>query len=150
MYLHQLKYSQLVLTCWWCPQEYLPQHKVDGDGRLIHALPCGPPQQLHISLQVVPKELWQVTGTDTHLDKLGQPLHGILGDYKVQSSESIEVAFTSVWPCFHPMAESWSDQKLGGASRRPVFDCLSKTGWWEGLGNETIENQLFNIKVILA
>ena len=59
---------------------------MDGDGRLIHALASHPPQQLHVSLQVAPKELWQVLGTDTHFDKLGQPLHGTLGNYKVQRS----------------------------------------------------------------
>ena len=68
----------LVLTCWRVLQEYFPEHKVDNDGRLIHTLPNGTPKQLHVSLQVVPKKLWQVLWTDTHLDKLDQPLHGIL------------------------------------------------------------------------
>ena len=57
---------------------------MDGDGRLVHALASHPPQQLHVSLQVAPKEPWEVLGMDTHLDKLGQPLHGILGDHKDQ------------------------------------------------------------------
>ena len=67
---------------------------MDGDGRLIHTLASHPPQQLYVSLQVAPKKLWEVLGMDTHFDKLGQPLHGTLGNHKVQ--RSIEVAFTPV------------------------------------------------------
>ena len=73
----------IVLTCWRIPQEYLPEHKVNNDSRIIHTFPCGLPQQLHVSLQVVPKELWKVFGTDVYFDKLDQPLHSTLEDYNV-------------------------------------------------------------------
>ena len=69
------------LTCWRVVLEYLPQNKVDSDGRLVYASPNRPPQQFNVSFQVVPQELWEVAGTDVYLDKLHQALHGTLGNY---------------------------------------------------------------------
>ena len=73
--------SDWFLTCWRVLLEYLPQNQVESDGRLVHASPNGPPQQFNVSFQVVPEELWEVSGTDVYLDKLHQALHGTLGNY---------------------------------------------------------------------